>query len=119
MHTVYLKIILCVVLLFTCTILLTSCGNDPLIGKESPDKTKIAIAYTKRFDKSQTHVSVVNSDESIPRKGNVAILKGLIAVRFEWKSNVELNIFIPDRGKLVTPVQKQDGLKINLIYSHE
>lgn len=92
---------------------LTSCGTDPLTGEESPDKSMIVMAYTKRFGDSSTFVSIEDKNEN---KEKVLIkFEKLIPVGFKWVSSTELNIYAPETTSMSKIDLEYKNLKINLV----
>lgn len=96
--------------------LLVCCGFDPLTGFESPDGTKIALVYIKRFDNKVTNVSIISKSQSLPKKGNVAIFEGIVHLDIEWKdeSEIKLNISDSDKEKIIYLNKQFDNIVITV-----
>lgn len=75
---------------------LVSCGTDPLTVEKSPNKSKIAMAYTKRIGDSHTFISI--EDKSGKNTKIIMKLVNVVPVSFEWISNNELKIYLPDKS---------------------
>ena len=93
--------------------LLISCGTDPLTREESPDKSMIVMAYTKRFGDSSTCVSIEDKNEN--KKKVLIKFEKLIPVGFKWVSNTELNIYAPETTSMSKIDLEYKNLKINLV----
>ena len=91
-------------------LILVSCGVDPLTGKESPDRSKLVIAYTERLGDLKTFVSIEGKKGRNPKI--LLICKGIIPVSFAWITNEELNITITNDAI----IEKKDLEYENLIF---
>jgi len=102
------------IVMFIMVAVLSACGIDPLTGNDSPDKSKIAMAYAYRIGDSNTYVSI---DYSRDRKSTRIIkLRGIVPVSFKWVTDKELIIYVPNKS-LIERMYKGsvDDIKINLV----
>jgi hypothetical protein len=93
--------------------ILSSCGTDPLTGEESPDKSKIAFAYTKRIGDSNTYISIYYNHNK--KEINVLKLKGTVPVSFKWINEKELNVYVPDKSLIEDVNTAFEDIKMNVI----
>jgi hypothetical protein len=92
---------------------LTACGLDPLTGDDSPDKNKIAMAYTYRFGNSNTYVSIDYKDSR--RSINIMKLRGVVPISFKWETDKELIVYVPSKSLIVrTYKDSVDGITIKV-----
>jgi hypothetical protein len=93
--------LLTLVLVSGCTDL---CGNDPLHGEESPDKSRLAVAFVRSCGATtgfSSHVSIVPRNKPIPNEpGNILVVEGKQPISVKWRSNSELEIEIPRETKI-------------------
>ena len=94
-------ILLTFVLAIGCTDL---CGNDPLHGEESPDKSRLAVAFVRSCGATtgfSSHVSIVPRNKPIPNEpGNILVVGGKQPLSVKWQSNSELEIELPKESKI-------------------
>lgn len=93
--------------------LLISCGNDTLTGEESPDKSKIALAYVKRIGPSHTYISI--QETKTKKETDLFKMKGVVPVSFKWINDKELNIYIPDKTLIKNTIGTVNNIKINVV----
>jgi len=101
-----------IALIITVTVL-TACGLDPLTGDDSPDKNKIALAYTYKFGNFNTFVSVYYKE---PRKSiKIMKLRGVVPITFKWITDKELIVYVPNKSLIErTYKDSADGITINV-----
>ena len=92
---------------------LSSCGTDPLTGEESPDRSKIAIAYTKRIGDSNTYISIYYNHNK--KEIDVFKIKGTVPVSFKWINEKELNVYVPDKSLIERLNKAFEDIKVNLV----
>jgi len=80
------------------------CGNDPLQGEESPDKSRLAVAFVRSCGATtgfSSHVSIVPRNKPIPNEpGNILVVEGKQALSVKWQSNSVLEIDLPKEPKI-------------------
>ncbi len=103
------------IFILICAILLSSCGFDPLTGVDSPGGEQIAFVYKKRFSSSVTYVSIIGKDDTLPRKGNVAVFRGLVSLTVEWEGEEAIKLHAPETANLISISKQVNGVGITLM----
>ena len=92
------------------------CGNDPLHGEESPDKSRLAVAFVRSCGATtgfSSHVSIVSKDKPIPNEpGNILVVEGKQPLSVKWRSNTELEIELPKESKIHRQVESLGEISI-------
>ena len=92
---------------------LVACGLDPLTGDDSPDKNKMALAYTYRFGNSNTYVSI---DYKESRKSiKIMKLRGVVPISFKWETDKDLIVYVPSKSLIErTYKDSVDGITVKV-----
>ena len=111
-----MKLLISLLALFLVTGCSELCGNDPLHGEESPDKTKLAIAFVRSCGATtgfSSHVSVIDRNGSLPNKpGNILIVDGKQPISVKWLNNSTLEVDLPIETKTYKKIDKLGEISI-------
>jgi len=86
-------------IIITIVILSISCGTDPLTHKDSSDKSKTILVYTKRIGDQNTYISFIDNKNKSEEK--ILKLNGFPTFSFEWINNSEINIYIQYKNQIM------------------